>query len=64
MLLYEAKLLKHLEGGQGFSSVYFSGREGPETQRTATEMTGACFICFPQLPACRILLGVSYTIAC
>mmetsp|Transcript_84659 Transcript_84659/g.202923 ORF Transcript_84659/g.202923 Transcript_84659/m.202923 type:complete len:411 (+) Transcript_84659:80-1312(+) len=28
MLLYEAKLLKHLEGGQGFSSVYFSGREG------------------------------------
>mmetsp|Transcript_23484 Transcript_23484/g.44255 ORF Transcript_23484/g.44255 Transcript_23484/m.44255 type:complete len:403 (-) Transcript_23484:353-1561(-) len=28
MLLYEAKLLKHLEGGEGIAHVYFSGKEG------------------------------------
>ncbi|CAE7628784.1 unnamed protein product [Symbiodinium sp. CCMP2592] len=28
MLLYEAKLLKHLEGAQGFASVYFSDTQG------------------------------------
>lgn len=28
MLLYEAKLLKHLEGGQGIAHVYYSGSEG------------------------------------
>ena len=28
MLLYEAKLLKHLEGGQGVANLYYSGSEG------------------------------------
>lgn len=28
MLLYEAKLLKHLEGGQGIANVYYAGSEG------------------------------------
>ena len=28
MLPYEAKLLKHLEGGEGIANVYFSGKEG------------------------------------
>lgn len=28
MLLYEAKLLKHLEGGQGVATLYYSGSEG------------------------------------
>ena len=28
MLLYEAKLLKHLEGGAGIAHVHYSGSEG------------------------------------
>ena len=28
MLLYEAKLLKHLEGGLGIANVYYAGSEG------------------------------------
>ena len=30
MLPYEAKLLKHLEGGEGIANVYFAGKEGTD----------------------------------
>ena len=41
MLLYEAKLLKHLEGGEGIANVYFSGKEGAGGSKPLLFLQGA-----------------------